>query len=116
MGEIFTVEDIRRNSGWREALEEKQNYEDERRKRELAKDQEQQQARKAREAETASANWYAAVDTRIRTHFKDWAWAAIDERIQLHSEPLKDAIGGAMGTIGRDVLAECKRAIEEQQR
>ena len=79
MGEILTVENIRRDSGWREALEERQNYEDERRKRELAKEQEQQQARKAREAETASSDWYAAVDTRIRRHFKDWAWAAIDE-------------------------------------
>src|SRR5215471_10843390 len=119
MGEILTVEDIRRSS-WREDLEERQNYEDARRKRELAKEHEQQQARKAREAETASADWYAAIDTRIRTHFKDWAWAAIDERIQqwwkLHSEPLKDGIGGAMGTIGRDVRAEFKRAIEEQQR
>jgi len=31
-------------------------------------------------------------------------------------EPLKDGIGGAMGTIGREVRAEFKRAIEEQQR
>jgi hypothetical protein len=45
MGEILTVEDIRRSSGWREALEERQNYEHERRKRELA------EARKAREVE-----------------------------------------------------------------
>src|SRR5262249_28028474 len=100
MSEIRTVADIRRSSGWREALEERQNYEDERRKRELTAEREQRGARKAREAETASSDWYAAVDTRIRTHFKDWGWAAIDERIQqwwkAEIEPLKDAIGMAL--------------------
>jgi hypothetical protein len=117
MGEILTVEDIRRSSGWREALEERQNYEDERRKRELAKEYEQQQARKAREAETVSANWYAAVDTRIRTHFKDWAWAAIDERIQQwlegKFEPLKDGIAGFVATVRRQLRSEFKLAVEE---
>ena len=45
MGEIFTVEDIRRNSGWREALEEKQAYE--KRRREI----EEERERKARGSE-----------------------------------------------------------------
>src|SRR5215468_10695830 len=80
MGEIFTVDDIRRTS-WREDLEERQNYEDERRKRELAKEQEQQQARQAREAEAASTDWYAAVDGRIHEHLKSWLWTAIDQRV-----------------------------------
>src|SRR5215471_16684272 len=98
MSEILTVDDIRRSS-WREALEERQNYEHERRKRELTAEREQREAHKTREAEVASTNWYTAVDTRIRAHFKDWAWAAIDERIQqwwkAEIEPLKDAIGMA---------------------
>src|SRR5215831_8108687 len=120
MSEILTVEDIRRSS-WREDLEERQNYEHKRRKRELAKEHEQQQARKAREAaekqQAASSDWYAAVDTRIRAHFRDWAWAAIDERIEqwwkVHSEPLKDGIGGALGATRERVRKEFKGAIEE---
>src|SRR5215831_15109690 len=123
MSEILTVEDIRRSS-WREDLEERQNYEHKRRKRELAKEHEQQQARKAREAaekqQAASSDWYAAVDTRIRAHFRDWAWAAIDERIEqwwkVHSEPLKDGIGMALGKKAAQVRGEFECAIEEQQR
>src|SRR5215471_4343899 len=115
MGEILTVEDIRRSS-WREDLEERQNYEDARRKRELAKEHEQQQARKAREAETASADWYAAIDTRIRTHFKDWAWAAIDERIHEHLERFtkmyNEDAGEVIGKIRARARTECKAAIE----
>jgi len=119
MGEILTVDDIRRSS-WREDLEERQNYEDERRKRELAKEREQQQARKAREAEAASNNWYAAMDGRIHEHLANWLWKAIDERIQqwwkVHSEPLKDAIGMALGKKAAQVRGESNCAIEEQQR
>src|SRR5215831_8534449 len=120
MGEILTVEDIRRSS-WREDLEERQNYEHKRRKRELAKEHEQQQAREAAEKQqAASSDWYAAVDTRIRAHFRDWAWAAIDERIEqwwkVHSEPLKDAIGMALGKKAAQVRGEFECAIEEQQR
>src|SRR5262249_37370834 len=73
-----------------------------------------------REAETASTDWYAAVDTRIRTHFKDWAWAAIDERIQQwlegKLEPLKDGIGEALGTIRKQVCDQFKCADEQLQR
>src|SRR5215472_10906666 len=93
---------------------ERREREFEKRKRELA------EARKAREAETASTDWYAAVDTRIRTHFKDWAWAAIDERIQQwlegKLEPLKDGIGEALGTIRKQVCDQFKCADEQLQR
>jgi hypothetical protein len=123
MSEILTVEDIRRSSGWREVLEENQAYERERHKREIAEQRERQEARKAREAEkqqAVSSDWYAAVDTRVRAHFKDWAWAAIDERIQqwwkVEIEPLKDGIGGALGTIRKQARDELEHAIEEQQR
>ena len=111
---IFTVEDIRRSSGWREALEERQNYDRERRKREFTAEREQREACKTREAETASANWYAVVDGRIHEHLKSWLWKAIDEHItqwwndnaideritqlwDIKCEPFKDAIGGALG-------------------
>src|SRR5262249_31779400 len=67
-----------------------------------------------------SANWYAAVDTRIRTHFKDWAWAAIDERIQQHldrhEDIFKDAVGAALATIRKRMCDELKGADEELQR
>src|SRR5215831_3539027 len=93
---------------------ERREREFEKRKRELA------EARKAREAETASTNWYAAVDTRIRTHFKDWAWAAIDERIQQHldrhEDIFKDAVGAALATIRKRMCDELKGADEELQR
>src|SRR5215831_15582216 len=69
-------------TGSPEILREIRELEFQKRKREGDEEREQREARKAREAEAASTNWYAAVDTRIRTHFKDWAWAAIDERIQ----------------------------------
>jgi hypothetical protein len=115
MGEIFTVADIRRNSGWREALEERQNYERQRREREQA------QARKGREGEVkqqaALNDWWVPIDERIRAHFKDWAWAAIDERIQqwwdAKSEPLKDGIGRALGTIREQLRKEFRHAIGE---
>jgi uncharacterized protein YccT (UPF0319 family) len=42
------------------------------------------EAEKQRAAEQQSKDWYAAVDDRVRTHFKDWAWVAIDERIGQH--------------------------------
>src|SRR5215831_15718046 len=61
------------------------------RRKERDQRERERQAREARKAEekrqaVASTDWYAAVDTRIRTHFKDWAWAAIDERIHEHLE------------------------------
>jgi hypothetical protein len=64
------------------------------------------------------------VDTRIRTHFKDWGWAAIDERIDKLTQEwweheldvLKDAIGGALGEKAAQVRNELKRAIEEMRR
>ena len=123
MGEILTVEDIRRSS-WREDLEERQNYEYERQGRELAKEHEQQQARKAREAETASTNWYAAVDGRIHEHLANWLWAAIDQRVtqilEQHFFSGKRGVGGAViggltDAVG-GLVGKLKHAIEEQRR
>jgi len=107
------VEDIRR-SGWREHYEEQKAREFERRGRELDAKRERREACKTREAETASANWYAVVDGRIHEHLKSWLWKAIDEHItqwwndnaideritqlwDIKCEPFKDAIGGALG-------------------
>ena len=92
----------------------------EKRQREIDAERERK-AREARAAEenrqVASTNWYAAVDDRIRTHFKDWAWTAIDERIQqwwkVEIEPLKRGIGGALGTTRERLRGEFKHAIEE---
>jgi hypothetical protein len=110
------------NPGWREDAVERQEREFEKRKREVEETARQRQARKAREAEkqqVASTNWYAAVDDRIRTHFKDWAWAAIDDRIQQHldrhGEIFKDAVGAALGTIRKQVRDEFKLCLEKQQ-
>jgi hypothetical protein len=91
-------------------------------KRQACKAEAERQA--AEKQQQASNDWYNAVDTRVRAHFKDWAWDAIDERIREHIEQWwehewdvhKDAIGDAMGTIGRRVRDECKRADEEMQR
>jgi hypothetical protein len=74
MSEI--VEDIRQecaeydraNPGWREDALERRKREFEKRKRELAETARHQQARKAREEQAASTNWYAAVDGRINEH------------------------------------------------
>src|SRR5215471_6892446 len=89
---------------------ERREREFERRKREA------HEACKAREAETASTNWYAAVDTRIRTHFKDWTWAAIDERIHEHLERFtkmyNEDAGEVIGKIRARARTECKAAIE----
>jgi hypothetical protein len=123
MGEIFTVADIRR-TGWRESHEEQVALGYERRQREQAEarkvrevEEKRQEARKAREAETASTDWYTAVDTRIRTHFKDWAWAAIDERIHEHLEiaqkPLVEATGDVFGEFRARLRAEFRHGIEE---
>jgi hypothetical protein len=95
----------------------------EKRRRELDAERERK-VREAHEAEekrqVASTNWYAAVDGRIHEHLANWLWAAIDERMQQwwkrEWDVLKDAIGGAMGTIRQQVRDEFKRAIEEQQR
>jgi hypothetical protein len=85
MGEILTTKDIRWNRGWREALEEQQNYEHKRREREAETEKKQQQARKDREEakqQAASNDWFAAVDGRIHEHLANWLWKAIDERIR----------------------------------
>src|SRR5215831_8923483 len=127
MGEILTVADIRRSS-WRDDYEEQKTRRLEKQDRELAEARKVREAEKAREAaetqRVASTDWYAAVDARVRAHFKDWAWAAIDERIDELTQRwwehewgvLKDAIGEAMGTIGRKVRDEFKCADEELQR
>src|SRR5215472_17245896 len=92
------------------------------RRKERDQRERERRERKAREAEekrqaVASTDWYAAVDTRIRTHFKDWAWAAIDERIHEHLERFtkmyNEAAGEVIGKIGARTRAECKAAIEE---
>ena len=71
MGEIFTVEDIRRNSGWREALEEKQAYES--RRREIEEERERKARVPAEKQQSAATNnwdaWYAAIDARIKCWF-----------------------------------------------
>jgi hypothetical protein len=105
------------------------------RRRELAEERERQ-ARKEREAEGKqqqeaainSAAWYDAVDTRIHAHFKDWAWAAIDEHItqliELHFFSGDLGVGGAVIGGLKDALGEMcaqlrekfKCGIEEQQR
>src|SRR5262249_46485976 len=93
-------------------------------KRELAEaEKKRQQARAAREAEkqqAVSTDWYAAVDTRVRAHFKDWAWAALDDRIQQHldrhGDIFKDAVGAALGTIRKQVCDQFKCADEQLQR
>jgi transcription elongation GreA/GreB family factor len=54
----------------------------EQRERAAVAERERRERAVAEKQRVASTDWYAAVDTRIRTHFKDWAWAAIDERIQ----------------------------------
>jgi hypothetical protein len=117
MSEIRTVEDIRRRSGWRETLEERQNYESEKRKRELAEEHERQQARKAREVEAASTSWYGAVDDRIHEHLRNWLWAAIDERGERKRELLKDGLGAALGTTRAEVRKEfeAKLAVLEER-
>jgi len=78
----------------------------ERRERELKK-RKAEEARKMREAEDkqlATANswesWFAAIDQRI----KQW-WGA-------EGELLKDGIGGALGTIRKQVRDEFKHAID----
>src|SRR5262245_6062716 len=67
MAEIFTVADIRRNSGWREALEEKQAYEKQRRK--IEEERERKARAVAEKQQPAVTNdwdaWYAAVDARV---------------------------------------------------
>jgi hypothetical protein len=135
--EIRTPEDVHRFlaeldatqpvGSWREVEEraiaqrkEREQRERTRQEREARAAEEKQQRAVVEKQQAASTDWYAAVDTRIRTHFKDWAWAAIDERIEqwwkLHSEPLKDGIGGALGATRERVRKEFKGAIEEQQR
>src|SRR5262249_16571042 len=121
MSEIRTVEDIRRSSGWREALEERQNYEHERRKRELDADRE----RKAREVQArqraVTADWYDKVGSRVRDHFRDWAWAAIDDRIRehfkSHDDMYNDVVGEVIGVtranLRKDFEAELGKLREE---
>ena len=97
------------------------------------KQQQAREAREAREAEkqqVASTDWYAAVDTRVHAHFKDWAWAAIDERIRWWFDHYFDGLDAGNDQRGRytDEIAkglagirellrgEFRRADEEQQR
>jgi hypothetical protein len=99
MSEIRTVEDAyrciaehdRQHPYWHQEGIEARERLYARQQREIEADvAKRQQAREARavavaqkqqEAAINSVAWYDAVDTRIRTHFKDWAWVAIDERI-----------------------------------
>src|SRR5262249_21968314 len=111
-----------------EILREIRELEFQKRKAEDAVEREQREARKAREVaekqKVASTNWDAAIDERIHGHLANWLWAAIDERTQQwtrqwwehEGDVLKDAIGSAMGTIGRDVRDKLTRVIEDQQR
>ena len=89
---------------------ERDQRERERREREARKAEEKRQT-------VASTDWYAAVDTRVRTHFKDWAWAAIDERIHEHLERFtkmyNEDAGEVIGKIGARTRTECKAAIVE---
>ena len=123
MSEIFTVDDIRRNSGWREIEEEKQAYESRRREIEAERERKRKAVvaeKQQREVVNNSDAWYDAVDTRVRAHFKDWAWVAIDERIQQHldrhEDIFKDAVGAALGTIRKQVCDQFKCADEQLQR
>jgi hypothetical protein len=90
MSEILTVEDIRRRSGWREALEERQNYEHERRKREQAQVKAREVEQKPQAVTSNWGAWVGVIDQRIEQHFfsgdlgvggalrRDW-WGAGEE-------------------------------------
>jgi hypothetical protein len=115
---------------WREDALERGTYRFEKQERELVAERARREACKTREAETVSANWYATIDSRIHEHLKSWLWKAIDERVtrwwndnaideriaqswDIKCEPLKDGIGGALGTIRERLRAEFKHGIEE---
>jgi len=119
MGEIFTVQDLPRYNGWREALEERQNYERERRERELTVERERQEreARKAEEKQQrAVANnsdaWYAAVDQRVvqllEQHFFSGNLGV--------GGAVKGGIFDATIKLLTQLREEFKRDLEEQQR
>jgi hypothetical protein len=81
MGEIFTVDDIRRTS-WREDLEERQAYES--RRREVEEERERKARAVAEKQQPAVANdwdaWYAAVDERVRGWFDYYFDDAYEQR------------------------------------
>jgi hypothetical protein len=110
MGEIFTVDDIRRTS-WREDLEERQNYEDERRKRELAKEQKQQQARKAREA--AEKQQAAANNSEAWEHFVD---SRVHQWIVAERDFMFDDVAKGLAGLRDKLRDELKRAVEKERR
>jgi hypothetical protein len=116
MGEILTVEDIRRSSGWREVLEEKQTYES--RRREI----EEKRERKARVA--------AEKQQPAATNNSEASWAAIDERIKFWFDHYFDGLGKgsdyrglyadeiakALAGLRRQLHDELKRSVEEERR
>jgi len=59
------------------------------------------------------------IDRRVHEHLQNWLWKAIDQPIEqwwdVKCEPLKDGIGGALGTVRRQLREEFKHAIEEAQ-
>ena len=119
MGEIFTVADIRRDSGWREALEEKQAYES--RRREIEEERERKARAVAEKQQPAVTNdwdaWYAAVDERVRGWF-DYYFD--DEYEQRKGNDRRgcyfDMIAKGMADLRRQLRAEFTRADEEMQR
>src|SRR5262245_17926640 len=118
MGKIFTVEDIRRSS-WREALEEKQAYEQQRREIE---EERERKARAAAEKQQPAAphgldELVAAIEERVRGWF-DYYFD--DEYEQRDGNDRRgcyfDMIAKGMADLRRQLRAEFTRADEELQR
>ena len=113
--EIRTVADIRRNSGWRQALEEHQNYERERREREQAQAKAREVEQKPQAATDNSAEaWWTAIDERIRWWF-DFYFSGRGKGNNQRGL-YADAIGGAMGKIRAQLREEFEQALEEERR
>src|SRR5215831_10755702 len=117
MGEILTVEDIRRSS-WREDLEEKQAYES--RRREIEEERERK-ARAAAEKQQPAASHdldelVAVIDERVRGWF-DYYFD--DEYEQREGNDRRgcyfDMIAKGMADLRRQLRAEFKHAVEEER-
>ena len=116
MSEIFTVDDIGRNSGWREIEEEKQAYESRRRENEAERERKRKAVVAEKQQPAAPDNWdawYAAVDARVvqllEQHFFNGEGKGVGGAVIR-------AIGDALGEIRQQLCDEFKRAVEEQQR
>src|SRR5262249_11431073 len=119
MGEIFPVEEIRRNSGWREALEEKQAYE--KRRREIEEERERKARAAAEKQQPAATNnwdaWYAAIDERVRGWFDYYFDDKYEQRKGNDRRGCYfDMIAKGMADLRRQLRAEFKHAVEEEQR